>query len=301
MLIRKLFERTKDLDPDSSDIKLGRTASQVHEILHQVDSKDVKPLGKPFPRVDGLILATGNAQFVDDIPSYKNELYLEFVNSTKAHARIVSVDPSEALKLPGVKHFISAKDVPEGKNKFSNFGEVDEDVFAESIVQYEGHPIGAILAEDEATARKAALLVEVEYEELVPIVSIQDAKTAQSFFPNPPYFPIAFTDGDTEEALSGCEYIHEGECITPRQEHFYEETVNMVVVPENDNMYKISTPNQLNMFLQLGVANLLSIPANRVTVGCKRAGCSYGGKTFRPLAYVFAGALAAKISGRPIR
>ena len=244
MLIRKLFERVHDTTPDSSNIKLGDTASQVNEILHKVDPTDVKPLGKPFPRVDGLLLATGNAQFVDDMPSYKKELYMAFVNSTKAHARILNVNPSKALNLPGVKHFISAKDVPEGKNKFSNFGEVDEDVFAEEIVAYEGHPIGAILAEEEDTAKKAAMMVEIEYEELTPIVTMQDAVTKDSFFANPPYFPIAFTDGDPEEALTTCEYVHEGECTTPRQEHFYEETVNMVVVPENDDMMKIYTPNQ---------------------------------------------------------
>ena len=302
-IVKKLFSRVQDEDTGATEIKFGETASQVQEIFLEVDAGDVKPLGKPVPKVDGLLLATGNAQFVDDIPSYKNELYMEFVGSKKAHAKILKVDPSEALKVAGVKHFISAEDVPKEKNKFSNFpgGPLDETMFAEGTVEYVGHPVGAILAENEEIAKTAAQLVEVEYEDLVPVITMQDGIAAQSFYDNPPYFSNAFTDGDSKEALESCEFIHEGNCRTPRQEHFYEETVNMVVVPENDNMLKIYTPNQMNIQIQNGVANMLGIPANRVTVKCKRAGCSYGGKCFRPLAYVMAGALAAKISGRPIR
>ena len=75
----------------------------------------------------------------------------------------------------------------------------------------------------------------------------------------------------------------------------------MVVVPEEDDQMKIFTPCQFNLGLQNGVANVLGIPANKVTVSCKRTGCSYGGKTFRPYGYVFAGALAARITNRPIR
>lgn len=144
-------------------------------------------------------------------------------------------------------------------------------------------------------------MVDIEYIEKPPVVSIQDAIAADSFFSNPPFFPIAFNDGDTQDALARSDHIYESECITTRQEHFYEETFSMVVVPEEDGQMKIFTPSQFNLGLQNGVANLLGIPANRVTISCKRTGCSYGGKTFRPYGYVFAGALAAKISGRPIR
>lgn len=300
-IIKKVFESIHSNVISQNQVRLGETPSHVHEILHNVDPKDVKPLGKPFPNIYGLMLATGNAQFTDDIRVYRNELYLEFVNSTKAHAKIVKIDPSKALKIPGVTNFISAKDVPSGKNKFSTFGEVDDNIFAEDTVDYEGHPFGVILAEDEATAKKAALMVEIEYDELTPIVSIQDAIAADSFFPTQPFFPTAFTDGDTDTTLARSDYVIESKCITPRQEHFYEETYSMVVVPEEDGQLRIFTPCQFNLGLQNGVANVLGISANKVTISCKRTGCSYGGKTFRPYGYVFAGALAAKITGRPIR
>jgi len=300
-ILRKMCLNFSEDNHGPKEIKLGTTPSHVHEILHEVDAKDVRPLGKPFPKVDGLILATGDAQFIDDIPRYKNELYMEFVNSTKAHAKILKVDPTKALELPGVRHFISAKDVPAGKNKFATYGELDDNIFAEDTVEYDGHPVGAILAEDEDIAKKAALMVEIEYKDLSPVVTIQDAVSADSFYPNAPFFPIAFTDGDTDDALAKCDYVLEGECNPPRQEHFYEETYSMVVVPEEDGQVKIFTPTQFNLGVQNGAANVLGIPANRVTISCKRTGCSYGGKCFRPYGYVFAGALAAQIAGQPVR
>ena len=139
-------------------------------------------LGLNVPRVSGLAHATGQAEFIEDMPVATNELFMALVCSTEAHARIVSVDESAALALPGVKKFMSAKDIPEGANKFKILGLVDEDIFADEEVLFEGHPIGAILANTEKLARHAASLVEVTYKTLKPVVSIDDAISANSFF-----------------------------------------------------------------------------------------------------------------------
>ena len=77
---------------------------------------------------------------------------------------------------------MSAKDIPEGANKFKILGLVDEDIFADGEVLFEGHPIGAVLAITEKLARHAASLVEVKYETIKPVVSIDDAIAAKSFF-----------------------------------------------------------------------------------------------------------------------
>ena len=116
------------------------------------------------------------AVFVDDLPRYGGELYLEFVTATVASGRLVKVDPAPALSLQGVTHFISARyidprmlycsvlndrDVPgrEYKVPFATAGARDEVVFAEEEVQYEGQPVGAVLATSEELARRAARLV----------------------------------------------------------------------------------------------------------------------------------------------
>ena len=103
------------------------------------------------------------------------------VPSTEAHANLVSVDPSAALAVPGVVRFMDVNDVPVGIVPFKIWSNKDEEIFAKDKVLYEGHPIGAILACNEAVARKAAALVKIQYEVLKPVVSIDDAIEANSF------------------------------------------------------------------------------------------------------------------------
>ena len=79
--------------------------------------------------------ATGEAIYVDDMPSYKDELYAAIVDSTRPHAEIVSIDISEAEKVEGFVDFVCVKDIPEqGSNKTGPGGRSDEDVFADKEV-----------------------------------------------------------------------------------------------------------------------------------------------------------------------
>ena len=72
--------------------------------------------------------------YCDDIPRYHNELYLGLVLSQRAHARIVSLDPGPALAMQGVHLFLSAKDLPDGKNEWGPIFH-DDEVFASSEVR----------------------------------------------------------------------------------------------------------------------------------------------------------------------
>ena len=79
--------------------------------------------------------ATGEAIYVDDMPSYKDELYAAIVDSTRPHAEIVNIDISEAKKVDGFVDFIYVKDIPEqGSNKTGPGTHTDEDVFADKEV-----------------------------------------------------------------------------------------------------------------------------------------------------------------------
>ena len=79
--------------------------------------------------------ATGEAIYVDDMPSYKDELYAAIVDSEKPHAEIVSIDISEAEKVEGFVDFISVKDIPkQGSNMTGVRGLLDEEVFADKKV-----------------------------------------------------------------------------------------------------------------------------------------------------------------------
>eukprot|EP00092_Neocalanus_flemingeri_P028691 GFUD01031152.1.p1 GENE.GFUD01031152.1~~GFUD01031152.1.p1 ORF type:complete len:1217 (+),score=283.27 GFUD01031152.1:87-3737(+) len=299
-LVQKIVSKIKNNGRDEAPTVDKIMSTQFQEFVVGLSKDDIEPIGKPFPHAAGLLCATGEAVFVDDMPSYRNELFMEFVTSTRAHAKIKKVDASKALAVAGVKHFIGYKDIPEGKNLFATVGSEDEIIFAEDHVLYEGQPIGAILATNENIAKRAAMLVAIDYEDLDILVTIDDAIEAKSFFPVAGHFP--FKNGEPEEAFAESEYVIEGSFETPRQEHFYEETLSMLVVPVNENgEMKVYCPTPNAFMTQTGIANLLSIPANRVTVIVKRIGCNYGGKAIRGLPYAYAVALAAHISGKPVR
>lgn len=70
------------------------------------------PIGRPLVHASALKQATGEAVYVDDMPTFSNELYAAFVLSTQAHAFISNIDESEALKVEGVERFFCARDLP---------------------------------------------------------------------------------------------------------------------------------------------------------------------------------------------
>merc|ERR1712127_527502 len=108
---------------------------------------------------------------------------------------------------------------------------------------FEGHPIAAVVATSEKVARQAAGLVKVEYEELKPVVSIDDAIKANSYINvDEKSTPKSFVVGDVSKALATSEAVVEGSIQTTRQEHMYEETNNVLVVPVGEEEeYKLYT------------------------------------------------------------
>lgn len=130
-----------------------------------------KVVGKTTMHMAAIKQVTGVATYIDDIPLHANELYGALVMSTKAHAQIKSVNASAARAVPGVVGFVSHMDVP-GKNAIGPVFH-DELVFAVDEVQFYGQPIGMVVAQTQMDAQEAAKLVQVEYEELPAIVTIE--------------------------------------------------------------------------------------------------------------------------------
>jgi len=262
------------------------------------------PFGRSIPNVAGLSCATGKAVFTEDMPPLKDELHMFMVTSPIAKGKIVKIDPSKALAVPGVVRFISAKDFPAGKNVLMTLGNVnDEDIFAEEQVQYEGHPVGAILADTDKAAREAARLVEMDFEEETAIVSLEEAMSQNSFIPfKEEDTTKSFIKGNVDDAFAESETILEGSVKTSRQEHFYEETLNCVVVPVGeDDEYKVYIPTANVLRAQQTIARLLDIPFSRILVHTKRVGNSFGGKISRYLPLACATAFAAKLTERPVK
>ena len=188
-------------------------------------------VGKANPHLAALKQCTGEAQYTDDIPVQKNELYGHMVLSTKAHARLLRVDPSPAFELMGVAGWVDRHDLPNPQANWWGAPSCDETFFAVDEVFSAGQPIGMILADSAKHAEAAARVVKIEYEELPAIFTIEEAIVQESYFNHYRYI----NNGDVEAAFKTADHVFSGVVRMGGQEHFYLETQACVVVPKPED------------------------------------------------------------------
>ncbi|CAK9809030.1 Xanthine dehydrogenase [Anthophora quadrimaculata] len=265
---------------------------------YQVFTKDQEAndlIGRPIVHVSAFKQATGEAIYCDDMPKYIDELYLALVLSTRAHAKILKIDATKATSLEGVVAFYSAKDIPDEQRKIFP----DEQVFVLDKVTSHGQVIGAIVAVNQTIAQRAARMVEIEYENLEPvIISIEDAIKHRSFFNET---PKCIRNGDVEKGFAESPHILEGEVRTGGQEHFYLETNVTLAVPKEEDEMEIFCSTQAVTEVQTHIAHVLNVHANKIVVRAKRLGGGFGGKESRCGILALPVAFAAHRLRKPVR
>uniref|UniRef100_A0A8C2TY95 Xanthine dehydrogenase/oxidase n=1 Tax=Coturnix japonica TaxID=93934 RepID=A0A8C2TY95_COTJA len=243
-------------------------------------------VGRPLVHVSAAKQACGEAVYCDDIPHYENELYLTLVTSTKAHAKILSVDASEAQSVPGFVCFLLHVYTLTGGGSKSGLQ-----------VTCVGHIIGAVIADTQEHSRRAAKAVKIKYEELKPIVTIQVCwlRSASSI-------SSQIKKGDVKKGFEESDHILEGEMYLGGQEHFYLETHCTLAVPKGeDGEMELFVSTQNLTKTQEFTATALGVPSNRIVVRVKRMGGGFGGKETRNTILTTVVAVAAFKTGRPVR
>uniref|UniRef100_A0A672VAW8 Aldehyde oxidase 1 n=1 Tax=Strigops habroptila TaxID=2489341 RepID=A0A672VAW8_STRHB len=261
------------------------------------DQSPQDPVGRPIMHQSGIKHATGEAVYIDDLPSVDGELFLAVVTSSRAHAKIVSIDTSEALKVPGVFDVISAHDVP-ATNEFY-YSDDPEIVFARNKVICVGQIVCAVVADSDVHAKQAAAKVKIEYEVLEPVIlTIEEAIKHNSFFEP----KRKLEQGNVDQAFETVDNIIEGEIHIGGQEHFYMETQSVLAVPKGeDKEMDVYVSTQHPAVIQEMVAASLGVPANRIMCHVKRVGGAFGGKLLKSGLLASVAAVAAKKTGRAVR
>lgn len=256
-------------------------------------------LGQAIPHLAAMKQVTGEAQYIDDIPKQSNELYACLVLSTKPHAKILNVDTSTALDLPGVHAYVDHRDLPNPEANLWGAPVCDEVFFAVDKVLTAGQPIGAVLAETQLQAAAAARAVKVEYEDLPAILTTEEAIEAGSFFG----YNHSIRKGlSINEAMATADHVISGAARLGGQEHFYLETNAVLVVPKpEDGEIEVFSSTQNAAEMQTYVAQVCNVPANRVVVRVRRLGGGFGGKETRPVPLAAICAIAARKLKRPVR
>ncbi|XP_032090835.1 aldehyde oxidase [Thamnophis elegans] len=264
------------------------------QVYQDVDPQQLPrdPVGRPIHHESAIKHATGEAVYVDDMEPSQRQLYMAVVTSTRAHAKILAIDISEALEEPGVVDVVTARDIP-GEN-----GDGKEDVFADNEVIFIGHIICGVVATSFECAKQAAKKVKIDYEDLEVILTIEEAINHNSFLAK----DKKIERGDVEKAFQIVDKIIEGELHIGGQEHFYMETNSVCVIPrKEDNTMDIYVSTQDAALVQTTVASVLDVQSNKIMCHSKRVGGAFGGKTTKPPFYAAAAAVAAKKTGCPVR
>lgn len=238
---------------------------------------------------------TGEALYIDDMPSLSGSLELILVTSPFAHANIRSIDEADALAMSGVVAVLTANDIV-GNNDIAPIFS-GEPAIAEGVVEYVGHPVAIVAAETYDQAFRAAKLVKVDYQELQPILSIKEALAKERFT----YSPPIILRGDPDVAIGRASNRLQGELACGGQDHFYLEANVALAVPGEDDDMCIYSSTQHPTEVQHGVANILGVPSNAVTVEVRRMGGAFGGKESQPTIIASLAALVASKTGRPAK
>eukprot|EP01107_Rhizomastix_libera_P015657 TRINITY_DN6011_c0_g1_i1.p1 TRINITY_DN6011_c0_g1~~TRINITY_DN6011_c0_g1_i1.p1 ORF type:complete len:1367 (+),score=357.63 TRINITY_DN6011_c0_g1_i1:595-4101(+) len=269
------------------------TSSQDYEEKEAVFSSCV---GSTVTHLSAKTHVTGESIFTDDVKVFDG-LHAAFISSTKSYAKILSMDTSRAMEMPGVVAIYTAKDIP-GINKFGIAGMMDEEVFATEYALCYGYPLGVVVADTHEHAVDASKVVQVSYEVLEPILTIQDAIAKKSYVNSQ---PLVISSGNVDEAFKNVDHIVEGDMMIGGQEHFYMEPMACITIPGEDGALDITCTSQNPAKTQHLVATTLGLPANKVNVIVRRVGGAFGGKESRNVFVALACCVPAFKLQKPVR
>jgi xanthine dehydrogenase large subunit len=238
---------------------------------------------------------SGAVHYIDDLPEVRGTLHAAPIMSTQAHGKLLGVDVSAALAMPGVVDVILSSDIPGDKMLAAFAG--DEPVFAMDTVQFIGQVVGIVVAKTVMQARKAARKVKLNIEPLPAILTVQQSLDAKSYVLPPVYV----RRGDAQAALQTSQHTLHGTLEVGGQEHFYLEGQIAYVLPQEQNQWLIHSSTQHPGEVQHWVAHALGIDNHAVRVECRRMGGGFGGKETQAGHLAVWAAVAATKTGQAVK
>lgn len=261
-------------------------------------------IGKPNRKVDVLKKVTGQTIYAGDIV-LPRMLHCKLLRSIHPHARIKSIDITDAEAMPGVKAVITGRDLPK-KYGILPVSE-DEEALAIEKVRFMGDPIAAVAASDEETAEAALDLIRVDYELLEPVMSISEGAAPPKDEPIHDYADrdnihklVSLEFGDLEAGFAAAELIqediffYEGNTHLPMEEHA------AVAQYELQGKLTVWSSTQTPHYVHKALASVLDLPPSRIRVIAPPTGGGFGGKT-DPFNHEMVVAKLSMLTGRPVK
>ncbi len=283
--------------------------SSTESLVLQSEKGTKQNVGKRVPRIEDLRIVKGKAGYTDDI-EMADQHYAAFLFSPYAHARIKSIDVSKALELPGVSLVITGKDIKELTKPMSSRAATKSPtshyILAVDKVRYMGEPVAAVVARSKYVAADAAELIEVEYEPLKVVASIEDAmkKDAPLIYPELDTNEMIsdhFDFGDVKKAFSEADKIVKERIRIHRYASTPLETfvVNAYYDPTREELTIYASDQQPGRTVQ-SVERTIGIPSSRIHLIVPPVGGGFGYK-LAIWQYVALASLMSKMVGKPVK
>ena len=273
----------------------------------------MKSVGVSIDRVDGSKKVTGQAKYVDDMKMARM-LYAQVKRSPYAHAKILSIDTSEAEKLPGVKSVITG----EYYKKRGGLYLEDKNFLAVGTAKFRGEAVAAVAAETLEIAQQAVDLIKVEYEELPAVTNAIEGMKPDapiihpdlgSYKVAPIFHPIAGTNishhfklrkGDVEKGFAESDYVTEHTYYVPHVQHVPIEPHVAVAQYEADGKLTVWASCQSPFAVRQALAASFDLPLNKVRVISPYVGGGFGAKAGTTLEGIVI-PLSMLNCGRPVK
>lgn len=260
-------------------------------------------VGTARPKVDAHAKCTGQTLYADDLV-LPRMLWCKLLRSPHPHARITRLDTARARALPGVHAVITGHDLP------VRFGILpvsqDEEALCTEVVRFIGDPVAAVAAVDEDTAARAAELIEVEYEPLPAIRSVEDAAEhpapqIHDYADQGNFHKLVHLEfGDLEQGFARADLVREDLFFYEGNTHLPMEQHAAVAHATPDGKVTLWSSTQTPHYVHRALSRVLGLPPSRVRVIATPNGGGFGGKS-DPFNHEMVVAKLSQLTGRPVK
>jgi 4-hydroxybenzoyl-CoA reductase subunit alpha len=269
-----------------------------------VKSDKLSVIGQSLPKIDAWAKVTGETRFADDMV-LPRMAHGKILRSPHPHALIRRIDTTRAAALPGVYAVITGHDLPRVKFGILPVSQ-DEEALCVDKVRMVGDAVAAVAAVDEETAEQATRLIEVEYEPLKPLMSIEDALASPDVRiheygdgPNV-HKAVSLQFGDVEAAFAGSHLVREDVFYFEGNTHLPMEQHSAVAHWGPDDKLTLWSSTQTPHYVHRLLGKILDVPQAHIRVVAAPVGGGFGGK-LDPFAHEIAACKLSQLTGRPVK
>ena len=267
-------------------------------------SKRFSVIGQSLPKIDAWAKVVGETRFADDM-MLPRMAYGKLLRSRHAHALIKGIDTARARALPGVYAVITGRDLPPVKFGILPVSQ-DEEALCVDKVRMVGDAVAAVAAVDEETAERACELIDVTYEPLRSLMSIEDALAHPEVRiheygdgPNV-HKAVSLQFGDVEAAFAEADLVREDVFFFEGNTHLPMEQHAAVAQWGADGKLTLWSSTQTPHYVHRLLGKILDVPQAHIRVIAAPVGGGFGGK-LDPFAHEIAACKLSQLTGRPVK